>query len=132
MSISLDMIGIVATNLDESLRFYKLLGVDTPTRNEGDDHVEARLANGLRLAWDSLELIRQLEPNWQEPVGQRMGLAFLCEKAEDVDATHARLVEAGYKSHKEPWDAFWGQRYAQVYDPDGNIVDMFAWQRGKE
>ena len=27
----------------------------------------------------------------------------------------------------EPFDAFWGQRYAQVKDPDGNPVDIFAW-----
>jgi uncharacterized glyoxalase superfamily protein PhnB len=26
----------------------------------------------------------------------------------------------------EPWDADWGQRYAQVKDPDGNSVDLFA------
>ena len=28
--------------------------------------------------------------------------------------------------HKEPWDAFWGQRYASVKDPDGNQIDLFA------
>jgi catechol 2,3-dioxygenase-like lactoylglutathione lyase family enzyme len=27
---------------------------------------------------------------------------------------------------KEPYDAFWGQRYANVADPDGNAVDLFA------
>ncbi|MFL6036949.1 MAG: glyoxalase, partial [Gaiellaceae bacterium] len=26
----------------------------------------------------------------------------------------------------EPFDAFWGQRYATVVDPDGNAVDLFA------
>jgi hypothetical protein len=35
-------------------------------------------------------------------------------------------VAAGYDGHKEPWDAFWGQRYAIVHDPDGNTVDLFA------
>ncbi len=24
------------------------------------------------------------------------------------------------------WDAFWGQRYAILHDPDGNGVDLFA------
>ena len=33
---------------------------------------------------------------------------------------------AGYEGHKEPWDAFWGHRYAIVHDPDGNGVDLFA------
>ncbi len=26
------------------------------------------------------------------------------------------------------WDAFWGQRYTTVIDPDGNLVDLFAWK----
>ncbi len=30
------------------------------------------------------------------------------------------------KGHVKPWDAFWGQRYASVLDPDGNAVDLFA------
>ena len=36
------------------------------------------------------------------------------------------LVNNGARPHKEPWDAFWGQRYAQIHDPDGNVVDLFA------
>jgi len=27
---------------------------------------------------------------------------------------------------KEPWDAFWGQRYALVEDPDGAHVSIFC------
>jgi uncharacterized glyoxalase superfamily protein PhnB len=55
-----------------------------------------------------------------------MGLAFLCDSVADVDARFASVIAAGFESHKQPWDAFWGQRYAQVLDPDGNIVDLFA------
>jgi uncharacterized glyoxalase superfamily protein PhnB len=36
------------------------------------------------------------------------------------------VVEAGFTGEKEPWDAFWGQRYAQLADPDGVPVDLFA------
>ena len=46
--------------------------------------------------------------------------------AAEVDAIYKQLVEQGYRSHKEPWDAFWGQRDAQVLDPDSNPVDLFA------
>ena len=28
-----------------------------------------------------------------------------------------------------PWDAFWGQRYATVVDPNGVWVDIYAWTR---
>jgi uncharacterized glyoxalase superfamily protein PhnB len=71
-------------------------------------------------------MIKGLEPDWVEPQGQRMSLAFKCAGPAEVDAVHLRLVDAGYRSHKAPWDAFWGQRYAVVVDPDGNHVDLFS------
>jgi hypothetical protein len=35
-------------------------------------------------------------------------------------------AEGGFAGKKEPYDAFRGQRYANVTDPDGNVVDLFA------
>jgi catechol 2,3-dioxygenase-like lactoylglutathione lyase family enzyme len=122
--VQLAAIGIVTKNMKESVRFYRLLGVDGP--DPADDHLEVTLPNGLRLMWDTLELIKQLEPDWTEPRGRRMELAFECSSPGEVDATHARVVAARFRSHKAPWDAFWGQRYAQVIDPDDNVVSLFA------
>jgi catechol 2,3-dioxygenase-like lactoylglutathione lyase family enzyme len=121
---ALAAIGIVTKDMAKSLRFYRLLGVKVadPT----GDHVDAELPNGIRLMWDTLELIKQLDPDWVEPRGHRMGLAFECSSPSEVDATHAKVVGAGFRSKKEPWDAFWGQRYAQLIDPDDNVVDLFA------
>ncbi len=42
------------------------------------------------------------------------------------DLTYADLVGAGYRGHLEPFDAFWGMRYATVLDPEGDGVDLFA------
>ncbi len=47
-------------------------------------------------------------------VGDTIELAFLCDSPEEVDALHSKVVAAGYQSFKEPWSAFWGQRYAIV------------------
>jgi uncharacterized glyoxalase superfamily protein PhnB len=126
--IQLDAIGIVAKDMGRSLQFYGLLGVPVPHLQDADgqDHVEAKLPSGLRLMFDSETLIQQISPDWQKPIGQGMTLAFLCESPADVDATYARVVAAGFAGGKEPRDAFWGQRYAQVIDPDGNSVDLFA------
>lgn len=121
---SLDAIGIISTDLDNSIRFYGLLGVVFPAP-EGD-HVEAVLPNGLRLMLDTLELIKKIDPEWTEPKGHRISLAFLCADPAEVDAVHATVTKAGYASKAAPYDAFWGQRYAQVLDPDGNVVDLFA------
>jgi len=123
----LDLIGMVVKDMAASLAFYRLLGLDIPPEADVEGHVESVLEGGLRLAWDTLEVVMSFSDDWVEPVGHRMGLAFLCDSAEDVDKRYAEVIAAGYKSVKEPWDAFWGQRYAQVADPDGNSIDLFAY-----
>jgi catechol 2,3-dioxygenase-like lactoylglutathione lyase family enzyme len=122
----LDAVGIVAKNLKESVRFYSLLDLNFGDLKDDDDHVEAKLPSGLRVMIDSEALIRQINPDWIAPQGQRMALAFLCPAPRDVDAAFRLIRDAGFRAHKEPWDAFWGQRYCSVLDPDGNFVDLFA------
>ena len=125
----LDVVGMVVTDMAATLAFYRRLGLEIPegAENEPHGHVEATLPGGLRLAWDTVEVIRSFDPEWQPPAGgHRMSLAFLCDSPADVDERFRELVDAGYRAHKEPWDAFWGQRYAEVLDPDGNVVDLFA------
>jgi uncharacterized glyoxalase superfamily protein PhnB len=127
MTPQLDMLGIVAQDLAASLAFYRLAGLDIPDGAENESHVEVKLPNGLRLAWDPVSTITSFDESWVAPTGSpRIALAFLCDSAAEVDATHDRLVAAGHHSHLAPWDAFWGQRYATVHDPDGNGVDLFA------
>ena len=121
---TLAAIGITSRDLAASIRFYGLLGVAFGTA-EGD-HVEAALPGGVRLMLDTVELMKKLDPGWTEPQGHRMGLAFECASSAEVDATYAKVTAAGHASKTAPWDAFWRQRYAQVIDPDGNVVDLFA------
>ena len=121
----LDAIGIVCADMAKSRRFYGMLGLAFPEKDE--DHIEATGPGGLRVMLDKLELIKQIDPEWVHPVGHGMGLAFRCDSPADVDATFARIVQAGFRSKDTaPYDAFWGQRYASVFDPDGNVVDLFA------
>lgn len=127
MTARLDLIGLVVADMARSLAFYRRLGFDLPPEADGEPHVEATLPAGLRIAWDTIETVRSFDPGWTAPSGgHRIALAFACDDAAAVDATYGDLVGAGYNGHKEPWDAFWGQRYAIVLDPDGNSVDLFA------
>ena len=123
---TLAAIGIASRDIAESVRFYRVLGLDVPDPEDGAPHHETTLPGGLRLMWDSLELMEQLYPEREEPRGQRLALAFECESPADVDETYRRLLDEGFRGEKEPYDAFWGQRYANVVDPDGNVVDLFA------
>ena len=125
--MKLDMIGLTVKDMAESIRFYRLLGWEIPDPEPGEPHHEITLPNGLRIAWDDLKMIQEIDPSWTEPAGQRMSLAFLCDSVDEVDDTFGKIGNAGFVGHREPWDAFWGQRYAQVADPDGNVVDLFCW-----
>ena len=126
MTIIPDMIGLTVRDMAAALRFYRLLELDIPEGVDGEPHVEFISPNGYRIAWDTAAMIKGIYPAWVEPVGQAMTLAFKCGSPAEVDAAYARITAAGYKSRKAPWDAFWGQRYAVVEDPDGNGVDLFA------
>jgi uncharacterized glyoxalase superfamily protein PhnB len=127
MAPTFDVIGLVVADMGKALAFYRRLGLAIPAEADAEPHVEARLPGGLRIAWDTIDTIRSFWPEWTPPTGDgRVGLAFACESPAEVDRVHADLVQAGYDSIHAPFDAFWGQRYATVRDPDGNAVDMFA------
>lgn len=127
MTAKLDLIGIIVREMPASLAFYRALGWDIPAEMDSEGHVEYVLPNGLRFAWDTYEVIRSFDPDWQPNGGHhRIGIAFLCEGAAEVDQIFEQLTALGYAAHKAPFDAFWGQRYAQVSDPDHNVIDLFA------
>lgn len=127
MRAQLDLIGLVVEDMARSLAFYRLLGLDLPPDADGRPHAETVLAGGLRLAWDTVETVRSFDPDWKPPTGgHRIALAFRFDTPAEVDAAYDELVSQGGHGHKAPWDAFWGQRYAIVDDPDGNAVDLFA------
>ena len=125
----LDAIGVVVSDLGKAVAFYRRLGLEFPDDPgpEGHAHVEATLPGGLRLMLDSEESVKSFNPNWSPPTGKpRTALAFDCDSPEGVDRAFRELLDAGAEPTMEPWDAFWGQRYAEVADPDGNLIDLFA------
>jgi catechol 2,3-dioxygenase-like lactoylglutathione lyase family enzyme len=127
MTARFDLIGVVVDDMPRALAFYRRLGLDIPAAADSEPHVEATLPGGLRIAWDTVDTIRSFDPGWTPPSGgHRLALAFACDDAADVDRTYADLTEAGFEGHLQPWDAFWGMRYAVVHDADGNTVDLFA------
>jgi catechol 2,3-dioxygenase-like lactoylglutathione lyase family enzyme len=126
VAINLSLVGIATRDMAASLRFYRLLDVPIPEGQDDEGHVEVAVG-GIRLAWDTIAILEGVYGEWvAEPVGQRVELAFDCGTREGVDATYAAITGHGYRGHRAPWDAFWGQRYAIVEDPDGNLVSLFA------
>jgi uncharacterized glyoxalase superfamily protein PhnB len=125
----LDAVGIVVTDLARSVKFYRLLGAPFPEGAETSEHghAEATLDGGVRFMMDTEDEMRKFDPSWKRAGGSPSGsLAFNCGAPAAVDELFAKAISTGGRAHKEPWDAFWGQRYAQLRDPDGNAVDLYA------
>ena len=121
----LNAIGIAVSDMAASIRFYRLLGLDVPeTPDEG--HVDTFLPNGVRFMLDSEDVMRSFREDWKRQTGNQIGLALECGSPAEVDEVYARVTGAGFHGEKEPWDAFWGQRYAMLLDPDGVEVSLYA------
>jgi catechol 2,3-dioxygenase-like lactoylglutathione lyase family enzyme len=125
----LDVVGVIVSDLQRAVDFYSRLGIEFPEEIDpmGHGHVETTLPSGQRFTLDAEESIRSFDPEWSPPTGgHRVALAFRCESSDEVDRVYDELTRAGGRGHREPWDAFWGQHYAQVEDPDGAVIDLFA------
>jgi catechol 2,3-dioxygenase-like lactoylglutathione lyase family enzyme len=121
----LNAVGIVVADMAETIRFYRTLGLDVP-ETPGEGHVDTFLPNGIRFMLDSEEVVHSFRADWKREIGNQIALAFECASPAEVDEIYARVVGAGFRGEKEPWDAFWGQRYAQVQDPNGVGIDLYA------
>jgi len=127
VSPQFDFFGVAVSDMARSVAFYRRLGLEFPEGAETEQHVEAPLPGGMRYALDAEEVMRSFDPEWKRPTdGYAGGGAFRCDSPAEVDQVYGELLATGGSAHKEPWDAFWGQRYAQVKDPDGTVIDLYA------
>ena len=122
---NLNATGIVVSDMARSIHFYRLLGLNVP-ETPAEGHVDTFLPNGVRFMLDSEEVVKSFRPDWTRATGNQLSLAFECSSPDEVNELYASVVAAGFHGEKEPWDAFWGQRYAQLADPDGVPVDLYA------
>ena len=122
----IDAVAVTARNMEESLRFYRCLGFEFPPFEPDEQHIEAVAQNGeARLMIDAASLAQDLTGRPAKPASHS-AFAMLCETPAEVDEIAERVKSAGFDLATEPWDAFWGQRYATARDPDGYEIDLFA------
>jgi uncharacterized glyoxalase superfamily protein PhnB len=60
------------------------------------------------------------------PGKSAVALQFTLESRRAVDDMYDRVTAAGHPGHLAPIDAFWGARYCEVTDPDGNVVGFHS------
>jgi len=127
---SLNQINIVARDFEASVAFYRHLGLEIPDRSDTDldiRHAEVKLENGLVLEFDNHKLAGTYNAAWRSLQGSaRVVIGFSLATRDDVDRVYLELTAAGYQGRQDPYDAFWGARYAIVADPDGNDVGLMS------
>lgn len=121
----LDKVNIVVSDIDASVAFYRRLGLEIPDTlpEYQPHHRSARQPGDIDIDFDSTAFARHWNAGSQ---GSTAVLGFSVASREQVDAVYADLTGAGYQGQQEPYDAFWGARYAVVEDPDGNAVGIMS------
>ena len=67
MTLKLDLVGIIVKDMPKALAFYRSLGLAIPPEMDKEGHVEITLETGLRLAWDTHDMIRSFDADWHPP-----------------------------------------------------------------
>ena len=123
----LNQLNLVVRDMHAMVGFYERLGLDIGASmgEWAPHHRKAADPGGLDVDFDSTAFASVWNGGW--PAGQTgIVLGFTIESRAGVDALFEELVGAGYAAQQEPYDAFWGARFAVVVDPDGNSVGLMS------
>jgi catechol 2,3-dioxygenase-like lactoylglutathione lyase family enzyme len=123
----LDQINLVVRDMDAMAAFYARLGVNVLTGPPAwqPHHRNAEADGDIHIDFDSTTFASTWNRGWD---ADRRGaiLVFRMPTREAVDRYFDTLTAAGYRADQEPYDAFWGARFAAVADPDGNSVGLMS------
>lgn len=123
-------INLVCHKVEETIAFYRRLGVETASdaiwrTRSGAHHAKARTDGGVDLEFDSHALAERYNSGFSAERG-RVLVGLTLESREAVDEAWTSLLAEGAQGLQAPYDAFWGARYAIVEDPDGNPVGLMS------
>jgi len=106
-------ITLVTQDMSAATRFYESLGFVAR-----DGASDAFTSYPVGPTW--LNLIAATEA----PAGPMPLWGRVIIHVDNVDAMHERVLKAGYEAETAPADAFWGERYFHVKDPDGHELSF--------
>lgn len=127
MTISLQYTNITVNDVDESIPFYKDLGleVQNDVANGGFRWVTlgSDAQPGLGIVLSAPHAGRsQADGDALQELLTKGVLPMLVFAADDVDATFEKLRASGAEVLQEPIDQGWGPRDCAFRDPSGNMV----------
>jgi predicted lactoylglutathione lyase len=121
----LNLLTVIVQDMDKTVAFYRRLGLAIEAE-PGSPHVSASFPNGVSLDFDSVDFVPMWDSGWKGTTGGSTLLNFSAVSRDGVDDLYRTLTDAGYAGRQQPFDAFWGARYAIVDDPDGNGVGLMS------
>jgi catechol 2,3-dioxygenase-like lactoylglutathione lyase family enzyme len=109
---SISAITLATHDMARAVWFYAALGFDLARGGEASAFTTFRAGPGY------LNLIAESDDKRWSWWGR---IIFYVD---DVDATHARALAAGFSPSTTPRDAEWGERYFHLTDPDGHELSF--------
>jgi catechol 2,3-dioxygenase-like lactoylglutathione lyase family enzyme len=127
--LRLDQLNLVVRDVEASRAFYARLGLDFGDRHDpvwAKHHVGAERGDraGIDVDLDSTSFVKKWDAGW--PGGTGVVVGFKVDSRQEVDELVAAMAAEGVPVQQQPFDAFWGARYAVLSDPDGNGVGIMS------
>jgi catechol 2,3-dioxygenase-like lactoylglutathione lyase family enzyme len=126
MPVQLAMVGLVVSDMQRSLAFYRRLGLEIPLDEDEKRFVMHRMASGVTIFFDTV-FFPENDPERQPAPRSRynISLEFYAGTRDAVDTLYAELTGLGHVGRKAPWKST-GPYAAIVEDPDGNPILITA------
>jgi lactoylglutathione lyase len=133
MGTRVDMIGIFVTGLQSMVAFYRdVLGFEIEWDGQGP-FAEFK-HDGIRFSmFERAQLPKILgqAPTYPQGLNGTFELAIDLPTSADADREFERVVKAGARVIYAPRDEPWGMRSAMIADPEGNLIEIGSWNKGK-
>jgi len=133
MAIRFNMIGVFVTDLQKTIEFYQdVIGLKVKHR---DESYAEFMHDGVGFAVFERTMLPEWlgsTPTYPNGLNGTFELAIELPYYTDVDCEFERIVKAGAMAIMKPRDMPWGQRSSVIADPDGNLIEIGSFNKGRE
>ena len=126
--LTFQITGLFVNDMATIVAFYRdVMGMQTDWN--GEPNAELRSGKATLILYGRKDFETMTAQPYTYPAGLNgtMELAFDVGTTADVDMEYNRVVTAGAAPVFPPTDEPWGQRTSYVADPDGNLIEIYAF-----